>query len=108
IAFGLAAELDPERSEQDIVDVASASVGRLVVQRLPPLVQGLKLLGVLRERPGARPHALPRLVDLDVEENRQRMFTECLPNRRRLDRTAAERDHGGSPPPPPLRPHALL
>ena len=91
----LAAELDPERRENDVVGVTDTDVRGLFVQGSAPLVERPEVVSVLSERPGRPCDPFPRLVDLDLDEDRQRVLPKGLANRRRLHRAAAESQHGG-------------
>ncbi len=94
VSLRLAAELDPERRENHVVGVTGTDLGGLFVQRSAPLVEGAEVLGVLSERPGRPRDSFPRLVDLDLDEDRQRVLPQRLANRRRLHRAAAEGQYG--------------
>ena len=59
--------------QDDAVRVARPAVGDLVVQRLPPGVELPEICLVLRERPVAAPHALPRCLELDLDQHRGRL-----------------------------------
>ena len=91
----IAPDLDvhARRGEHDVVGVARARVGDLVVERHALLVAPAKLRLVLRERPVAVAHALPRGVDVDLEEHVEREVGQRRARERRLDDSAAGGDH---------------
>jgi hypothetical protein len=91
---GAQPDVDAGGGEHDVVRVAAAGIGGLGVERLPLLVQRSEARLVDRERPVARRDALPGVVDLDVEEDGQRMPPEALAHAQRRRRSAAEDDHG--------------
>ncbi len=88
-------DVDAARGEHGAVEVPGARVRGVVVERPPLLVERPERCLVLRERPVAAGDTAPRLLGVDLDEDRQR----ALPQRRAdlvgPDRTAAQRDHGG-------------
>ena len=97
VACGARSRLDPdaEPREDDVVEVVGPGVGRILVQATAALVELPELLLVARERPRRPGDPVPRSVDLDLDEHGEGVLAERLADRRRLDRAAAERDHGG-------------
>ena len=79
--------------QHDAVRIARPGVGDFAVKRLPAGVELPELLLVLRERPVAAAHALPRRLDVDLDQDRRRACAQRLANRWRLDSAAAESDH---------------
>ena len=79
--------------EHDVVRIVRPAVGDLLVERLPALVELPEPRFVLRERPVAAAHALPRRLDVDLDQDRRRACAQRLANRWRLDSAAAESDH---------------
>ena len=87
-------DVDASHGEHDPVDVAGARVGGVVVERAPLLVQRAERRLVLRERPIASADAPPRLLRVDLDQDRH----GALPQRRAdlvgTDGAAAQGDHG--------------
>ncbi len=81
---------DAESGEDDVVEVAGAGVGRLLVEALAAVVQPPELLLVARERSRRPGDPFPCGIDLDLQEHGERVLAERLADRRCLDRTPAE------------------
>ena len=86
--------VDPRRGENHTVGIGCDGVRRLAIQRPALLEQLAELDLVLREWTIAAAHTLPRGVDLDLDEHRQRAVGKRVSHRRCLDGAAAERNHG--------------
>jgi hypothetical protein len=69
-------------------------VGHLVIELAAALVKRVKLGLVLRQRPVAAGAPLPRRLGIDLEDDRKGAVSEDVPDRRGLDRPAAEGNHG--------------
>src|SRR5207244_5530111 len=87
-----AGDRDPGAGEDGVVRVARDRIRDHFVERAPLLVQPAELRFVLRERPVASAHALPRRVDVDVEPDGDRAIPERLADDLRRHGAAAERE----------------
>src|SRR2546430_5555504 len=79
--------------EHDVVRIVRPAVGDLLVERLPALVELPEPRFVLRERPVAAAHALPRSLDVDLDQHGCRPLTQRFADRLCLNGAAAEGDH---------------
>ena len=87
-------DLHARRGEHDVVRVIAVRICDLVVQLAPTLVQRVKLGLITRQRPIATGAALPGRVGIDLEQHGECTVAQLVPDRRGLDRAAAQRDHG--------------
>ena len=84
-------DVDAGGCEHDAVGVVARASADLVVERAAQLEAAAELALVLRERAIAVTRALPRRLDVDVEDDDE-LVAQQLPNLGRLDRAAADRD----------------
>ncbi len=89
-------DVNARGGEDHVVDVARSRVCDLVVERLPQLVSAPKLRLVLRERSVAAADTRPGGLDVDLEQDDERL-AEHLSHLRRLDRSGADGDDAGRP-----------
>ena len=84
-------DVDARGCENDAVGVVGTGIGDLVVERAADLEPAAELALVLRERPVAAARALPRGLDVDIENDNE-LVAQQLANLGRLDCAAADGD----------------
>ena len=86
-------DVDAASDENGTFDVPGARIRSVVVERLPLLVQRPESRLVLRKRAVATADAAPRLLGVDLDEDRHGALAQCRADLVGSDRAAAQRDH---------------
>ena len=73
-------DVDAAGGEDGAVEIGRACVRRLVVERPPLVVERPERRLVLRQRPVAARDSAPRLLDVDLDQDRERPLAQRLPD----------------------------
>jgi len=88
-----ALDMDAGRRQNDAVRVRCGRVGHSSIEGPALVVETAERLLVLTQRTVAPFHPLPRGIDVDVDQDRERAPGRRLAHQRRLDRPPAECEH---------------